>query len=154
MINYRLTCPQDLTSLELSLWDRLQRGSREFESPYFRAEFTQAVAAVRDDVEVAVIEEDGAAAGFFPFQRRSLNLGKPVAGRLNDFHGVILPRGFRVDARQLIQPPDWRRTISTTSSAINRRSRRSARRWRSRRSSIFPAATRAMWKNAKNRARK
>jgi CelD/BcsL family acetyltransferase involved in cellulose biosynthesis len=103
MIGFRLTRPQQLTSQELALWDHIQRSSRDFESPYFRPEFTQAVASVRDDVEVLVIEDQGQPAGFFPFQRCPLNLGKPVSGRLSDFHGVIIPRGFRVDARQLLQ---------------------------------------------------
>lgn len=103
MIQIRLTRPQMLAPAELALWDRLQREQPDFESPYFRPEFTQAVAGVRDDVEVAVIEENGRPAGFFPFQRSPLNLGKPVGGRLNDFHGVLLPRGFRIDARQLLR---------------------------------------------------
>lgn len=102
MIHIRLARPQSLTPAELALWAGLQREQPDFESPYFRPEFTQAVAAVRDDVEVAVIEEDGRPAGFFPFQRSPLNLGKPVAGQLNDFHGILLPRGFRIDARQLL----------------------------------------------------
>lgn len=103
MLQYRLVRYSELSSREIALWDRLQRGHVEFESPYFRPEFTQAVAAVRDDVEVAVIEELGKPVGFFPFQRGTMNLGKPVAGKLNDFHGVIVPRGFRVDARQLVE---------------------------------------------------
>jgi CelD/BcsL family acetyltransferase involved in cellulose biosynthesis len=103
MIDYRLVRPNELTPAELSLWDRLQRSQRDFESPYFRPEFTQAVAAIRHDVEIAVITEHGKPAGFFPFQRSSLNLGKPVAGRLNDFHGVLLPQGFRIDVRSLLR---------------------------------------------------
>src|SRR4051794_12390922 len=101
MINVRLTRPEKLTSEELALWDRLQRQQPDFESPYFRPEFTQAVAGVRQDVEIAVLQQDGKAVGFFPFQRSSLNLGKPVGGKLNDFHGVLLPRGVHIDARQL-----------------------------------------------------
>jgi CelD/BcsL family acetyltransferase involved in cellulose biosynthesis len=103
MINFRLTRPAQLAPSEISLWDRLQRQNDEFESPYFRHEFMQTVDAIRDDVEIAVVEEGGKAIGFFPFQRSPLNLGQPVAGRLNDFHGVLLPRGFRIDARQLIR---------------------------------------------------
>src|SRR5207344_1830917 len=90
MIQFRLTRPQQLAPMEIAAWDELQRGHAAFESPYFRPEFTQAVAAVRDDVEVAVIDQDGRVAGFFPFQRSSLNLGKPVAGKLNDFHGLLV----------------------------------------------------------------
>jgi CelD/BcsL family acetyltransferase involved in cellulose biosynthesis len=103
MIRFRLSRPEQLTADDWALWDQIQRSSIDFESPYFRPEFTRAVAAVRDDVEVVVIEEQGRTAGFFPFQRSALNLGKPVGGKLSDFHGVIVPRGFRVDARQLMQ---------------------------------------------------
>jgi len=103
MIEFRLIRPDDLKAEELALWDQLQREHREFESPYFRPEFARAVAAGRDDVEIAVIEEAGKAVGFFPFQRSPLNLGKPVGGRLSDFHGVLLPAGFRIDARQLLR---------------------------------------------------
>lgn len=103
MIDIRLTTPQRLQPAEIALWDKLQREQPDFESPYFRPEFTQAVAAVRDDVEVAVIQERNSPVGFLPFQRSPLNLGSPVGGRLNDFHGVIVSRGFRIDARQLLR---------------------------------------------------
>ena len=102
MLHYRLTRPKQLTRPEWSLWDRLQREYPEFESPYFRPEFTQAVAEVRDDVEIAVIEQAGKAVGFFPFQRDAFNLGKPIGGKLNDFHGVIVPREVEVNAADLI----------------------------------------------------
>ena len=40
----------------------------QLDNPFFRPEFTQAVAAVRDDVEVAVLEIQQQPVGFFPYQ--------------------------------------------------------------------------------------
>jgi CelD/BcsL family acetyltransferase involved in cellulose biosynthesis len=61
------------------------------------------VAAVRDDVEVAVLEADGEAAGFFPYQRGRRNAGIPVGGILCDFQGVIARPGFTWDAAELLR---------------------------------------------------
>ncbi|MGD9722718.1 MAG: GNAT family N-acetyltransferase [Pirellulales bacterium] len=78
-----------LTSEELATWSAIQLGNEVYSSPYFRPEFTQAVAAVRDDVEVAVLEESGRAVGFLPFQRTPWNGGRPIGGRLSDYHALI-----------------------------------------------------------------
>ena len=67
-----------LTPKHVEVWSRLQREDAAVASPYFRPEFTQAVACVRNDVEVAVMEEDGEPVGFFPYQRRGRNVATPV----------------------------------------------------------------------------
>src|SRR5687768_15385075 len=74
----RLDAPAGLSHVHLERWRALQRENPGLQSPYFRPEFTQAVARVRDDVEVAVFEDQGKAVGFLPFQRCQLNMGKPV----------------------------------------------------------------------------
>jgi CelD/BcsL family acetyltransferase involved in cellulose biosynthesis len=81
----------------------LQRADRSFDSPLFTSDFTRAVAQVRDDVEVAVLEADGQCVGFFPFQRGHNNVGFPVAGAFSDFHGVVLKAGVTFDPHWLIQ---------------------------------------------------
>lgn len=58
-------------------------------SPYFRPEFISAVAAVRRDVCVGVMEQDGVPIGFLPFQRMRLARARPVGGPLSDHQGVI-----------------------------------------------------------------
>ena len=73
------------------------------DSPFFRPEFTQAVAAVRGDVEVAVLEENGEPAGFFPYQRGGWGGGRPVGGRLCDFQGVIARPGLVWRADELVR---------------------------------------------------
>lgn len=89
MTNLRLAKPTELSAADWQLWSDLQKQNPLLESPYFRPEFTQAVAAVRDDVEIGLLQSGGQTAGFFPFQRGSLNIGKPVGGKLSDYHGLI-----------------------------------------------------------------
>jgi CelD/BcsL family acetyltransferase involved in cellulose biosynthesis len=83
-------------------WARLQQSDPDLESPFFRPEFTQLVASVRE-VEVAVLEEGGEPAGFFPFQRYFWGRGGPVGGRLNDFQGVVARPGLRWSAEDLLR---------------------------------------------------
>lgn len=78
--------PADL----VTAWVKLQQSSVELQSPFLRPEFTSAVAAVRPDVEVAVLHDGGRAAGFFPFQRSKWNVGRPVGSRLSDLHAFLV----------------------------------------------------------------
>ncbi len=93
----------DLTPRHVESWTRFQQESPDLESPFFRPEFTRLVASVRADVEVAILEEDGEPAGFFPFQRRLWGNGIPVGGPMNDFQGVIARRGLSWDADELVR---------------------------------------------------
>jgi CelD/BcsL family acetyltransferase involved in cellulose biosynthesis len=88
---------------EIEAWSRIQASNPSLQSPYFRPEFTQAVAAVRNDVFVGIIEGDDEPLGFLPFQRSAFGFGKPVGGPLSDFQGVIAAPGFVWDAEDLIR---------------------------------------------------
>jgi len=103
MSNVRVVQGCSLTPEEFEAWSLLQQSEPAFDSPYFRPEFTQAVAAVRDDVHVAILEQDGSPVGFFPFQRGSWEIGRPIGGRLSDFQGVIVPGGVEWDADELLR---------------------------------------------------
>jgi CelD/BcsL family acetyltransferase involved in cellulose biosynthesis len=92
-----------LSSQHLLAWDRWQRADKALDSPFFRPDFTQAVAAIRPGVAVAVLEEDGQLAGFFPFQRGRWGTGKPVGGRLSDFQGLVTRPGLSWSADELIR---------------------------------------------------
>jgi CelD/BcsL family acetyltransferase involved in cellulose biosynthesis len=102
-LTIKIVTPNRLTAAEWTQWREWQERNPELASPYFRAEFTQAVSKVRDDVKVAVFERGGQTAGFLPFQRGQLNIGKPVGGKLCDFHGCIAPSGFEFDPRQFLR---------------------------------------------------
>jgi len=72
------------------------------DSPYFHPGFTQAVAGIRDDVQVAVLEDEAGTAGFFPFQTGRMGFGQPVGGRLSDFHGAITRPGWHFSPQHLL----------------------------------------------------
>jgi CelD/BcsL family acetyltransferase involved in cellulose biosynthesis len=99
----RLLKPAQLTQDHIAAWSEIQQSNSAWDSPYFRPEFTLAVAKVRDDVEVGVLEENGTPVGFFPFQRGLLNAGKPVGGLMSDFHGVIARDEARIRPASLLR---------------------------------------------------
>jgi CelD/BcsL family acetyltransferase involved in cellulose biosynthesis len=81
----------------------LQDSNPELENPCFAPEFTQAVAAARNDVAVGIIEEHGQVVAIFPFQRKHGGRGIPVGGTVSDYQGLICPPDFSFDARELLR---------------------------------------------------
>jgi CelD/BcsL family acetyltransferase involved in cellulose biosynthesis len=102
-IHVRVVSPAELRDDELNLWKQWLCGDDVLRSPCFHPEFTLAVAAVRNDVRIAVVEDADGLAAFFPFQRSRLGFGKPVGGRLCDFQGVVARPGFELTAGDLIR---------------------------------------------------
>jgi CelD/BcsL family acetyltransferase involved in cellulose biosynthesis len=68
-----------------SQWAEIQQSDSNLMSPYYCFEFTEALAAVRDDVYVAVIEDGSNVIGFFPYQSRRLGFGRPIGLGLSDY---------------------------------------------------------------------
>ncbi len=87
---------------EWSIWRRIQSGEPALASPYFRPEFTAAVAAVRSDVQIGMLRQGANLVGFFPFQRNKLHMGRPVGGPLSDYHGLICPRNVQCLPEELL----------------------------------------------------
>ena len=87
---------------DLDHWSALQRATPLYRSPFFRPEFTLAVARVRD-VRVAIIERDGSVAGFFPFEVGRGRTGRPVGRPFSDYHGVVLDDPAALDPRELVR---------------------------------------------------
>lgn len=84
-------------------WMEIQFGNPALANPYFCVEYTEAVAAVRDDVFVGVMEEDDRVVGFFPFQRKSKKIAGPVGGRMSDYQGVIISPEQAWSVEELMQ---------------------------------------------------
>jgi CelD/BcsL family acetyltransferase involved in cellulose biosynthesis len=94
---------RELTADHVTAWSDMQQANPRLESPFFRPEFVQAVAAVRNDVEVAVFKRAGSVVGFFPFQRKYWGIGRPVGDGLNDFQGVICSDTCDFDPQSLLR---------------------------------------------------
>jgi CelD/BcsL family acetyltransferase involved in cellulose biosynthesis len=102
-MKFSLMSGSELGAEHRSAWLELQRHNPELASPYFCPEFSMAVAAVRDDVMITVLEDGGRVVGFFPFQRGRFGAGRPVGGILSDYHGAILPAGATFDVDGLLR---------------------------------------------------
>ncbi len=86
----------DLDDRHQARWLALQRSNPALVSPYFCPELTLAVARVKDDVRVAVLEERGEVIGYLPFEQ-DWGAGRPVGAPLSDHHGVIAAPGTVID---------------------------------------------------------
>jgi CelD/BcsL family acetyltransferase involved in cellulose biosynthesis len=94
---------RELDSDLVRTWTEIQQANPTLASPYFHPEFTRVIAAVRNDVEVAVIEDGGQVVAFFPFQRVGVSVGEPVGGIISDYQGLICVPDFACDPRELLQ---------------------------------------------------
>lgn len=92
-----------LAEEELACWSSLQQANESLASPFFSPAFTSIVAAARDDVSVAVLNEGEEPRGFFPFQRGRFGAGHPVGSILSDYQGAIVADDARWDAKALIR---------------------------------------------------
>ncbi len=95
--------PSELDGGLRAAWRALQASDSALASPYFCPELTLAVAAIRDDVRVAVLEDAGRVAGFFPHERDAAGVCRPVGGVLSDHHGVVAAPDTRWDWRELFE---------------------------------------------------
>lgn len=93
----------ELTPREWSAWRGIRAATPSLDSPYFAPELIQALAAGRPACRVAVLRRKSEIVGFFPFETNNLGLGRPIGGRLSDYHGPILPDGERIDAVDLVR---------------------------------------------------
>jgi CelD/BcsL family acetyltransferase involved in cellulose biosynthesis len=95
--------PGELGEAELTRWRAIQEADPAFDNPFLSPEFTLTVGELRDHVEVAVLEDGSDVVGFFPFERRSFGVGKPVAAGLTDAQGLVLAKDVKLDPRWLIK---------------------------------------------------
>jgi CelD/BcsL family acetyltransferase involved in cellulose biosynthesis len=87
----RIISGGELSSSEKQIWSAIQlAGDRSFSSPYLCPEFTEAVAAARDNIFVGIMEDGNAVTGFFPFHLREPGVAGPAIQRLADYEGVIV----------------------------------------------------------------
>lgn len=82
----------ELSAEEGVQWNRWARADPDLSSPYFRWEFARTAGPICPGSAVAVFKRDGRVVGYYPHQRRGGTV-QPLAAPMNDYHGVIGPRG-------------------------------------------------------------
>ncbi|MFI6454140.1 GNAT family N-acetyltransferase [Streptosporangium amethystogenes] len=102
-MNIVIVRPGDLGESEISRWRELQVADPALDNPFLSVEFALAMGRLRDYVRVAVIQDDGKIVGFFPYERHSFGIGKPLGGFLTTCHGLISVPGLDLDVRTLLR---------------------------------------------------
>ncbi len=87
----------------LAAWSSLLCQSTEYANPFLTPEFSRAVADVRGDVEVALIEDGQNLLGVFPFQRSRPKSGYPVGGRLSNCHALLIKPDVQISLPKLLE---------------------------------------------------
>ncbi|AWI29378.1 GNAT family N-acetyltransferase [Streptomyces sp. ICN441] len=99
----RVVRPGELDDGEADSWRELRAKSGAPASPFMEPEFTLAVAGVRQDARVAVVEDEGVPAGFFPYQKGPFGHGRAIGLGVSDCQGAVLRPGLRLSARELLR---------------------------------------------------
>lgn len=81
-----------LTADECAQWNAWSAADPDLASPYFRVEFARIAGRISPGSALAVFKCDGETVGYFPFQRRG-GAVQPIGAPMNDYHGVIGPKG-------------------------------------------------------------
>jgi len=79
----------ELGAAESAIWRSFQRVQPELGSPYMSPELAVVAGGVRPGTRVAILEDAGEIVGFFPFERKALGYGLPVAPGLAGCQGVV-----------------------------------------------------------------
>lgn len=95
--------PGDLGSGELERWRELQAADPLLQNAFLSPEFTLAVARVRGDVRVAVLEEEGSIVGFLPYQLGRFGAGRPIGASVCDRQALVCAGGLQWNARDLLR---------------------------------------------------
>jgi CelD/BcsL family acetyltransferase involved in cellulose biosynthesis len=90
---------RDLSQSDAQIWDEMVLAEPAFASPLLTRDFAAAVAAVRDDVRVAVFRRKGRAVGFLSHHRRPQRFARPAGAPFADYSALIsfAEPGFRFD---------------------------------------------------------
>ncbi|MER7814021.1 GNAT family N-acetyltransferase [Streptomyces sp. NPDC096153] len=102
-MHIRVVRPGELDEGEAETWRELRAKSGAPASPFMEPEFTQAVAVVRPRARVAVVEDDGVPAGFFPYERGPFGHGRAIGLGVSDCQGAVLRPGLDLSARGLLR---------------------------------------------------
>jgi CelD/BcsL family acetyltransferase involved in cellulose biosynthesis len=122
--------PGDLGLDDIAAWRAMQRCTPALANPFLSLEFAIAAALFRPEARVGVLTDGASTVGFFPFERRRLGVGVPIAPGLTDCQGLVHAPGAEWDVRELLwrismpagcssRPPTKRqpRSVTFTSSA-------------------------------------
>jgi CelD/BcsL family acetyltransferase involved in cellulose biosynthesis len=92
--------------LIIDAWRRVHERYDVFASPFLGPEYARLVARCRPDAELAVLESDGVAIGFFAYERCGPRAGRPIGSVFCDYQAVVVPPSTCWSANQLLKACD------------------------------------------------
>ena len=90
----------DLSRTDRALWTNFQAADPSLASPYFSVGYVDAVEAVRPGIQVMRFYEHERPAAFWPYRKGPFGTARPVAGPMDDLHGIIAHPTVRLDLNQ------------------------------------------------------
>lgn len=99
----RIVSIEDMSAAEIVLWNDWACQDGQLVSPYLRFEFAEIVARTRQDVRVAILEDETGIAGFFPHHAPCGGIIRPVGAPMSDYQGIVGRPGARFDVGQLVR---------------------------------------------------
>lgn len=87
----------DLTDVDRQLWSNFQAADANLASPYFSIRYAEAVDAARPGVKVLKFYQEERPAAYWPFRRGPLGTARPLAGTMDDLHGIIAHPSVSLD---------------------------------------------------------
>ena len=102
MSDIRVINARDLTPDIVEQWQTIAACERYLHSLFFQPAFTQAVARIRDDAEIALFEKRGELTGVLPFQRGPRGLMRNICTRLSEFHTPVIRPEMDFDGIELM----------------------------------------------------
>lgn len=90
----------DLTRTDRALWAKFQAADPSLASPYFSVGYIDAVESVRPGIKVLRFYEHERPAAYWPFRKGPFGTARPVAGPMDDLHGIIAHPTVRLDLNQ------------------------------------------------------
>jgi CelD/BcsL family acetyltransferase involved in cellulose biosynthesis len=95
--------PDELGPDHIKLWREIRALTGAPANPFLDPAFTAAVGRVRPGARVAVLQEDGSPAGYFPYEKGPLGRGRAIGIGVSDSQGAVLRPGVEVDAHRLLR---------------------------------------------------
>lgn len=95
--------PHELGASEIAIWCAMQHATPDLLNPFLSPGFTFAVAEVRPETRVAVLEDGPEIVGFLPFEPRRPRRAVALGAGVSDLQGVVHVPGLEWDPIDLLR---------------------------------------------------
>jgi CelD/BcsL family acetyltransferase involved in cellulose biosynthesis len=95
--------PDELGETEHEQWRAWQQADPALDNPFLTPEFAAVYARHRPSTRVAVIEEGGATAGFFPFELHGRRVARSIGFRLADCQALVCAPDYFPQVHELLE---------------------------------------------------